>query len=315
MSAITKHEPGTGNLDAMLRMAGSLRQAGGMLPSHLRSEGEILAVILAGQELGLPPMAALRSLYIVHGKVGLSYDAMIGLLRRNGYTIQWEESTASRAVLLLTHPDGTSHREVWDVARAKTAGLHGRDMWKKYPDTMLRARCVSSAARAFAGDVLAGCYSADEVREISGGHVQAHDNDGHVTVELVDDRGANESHHYGNPEHDEARDRAVAIAEGFAAKHLGGLEECLMEAAVEMEAAGEDGDEIEAVVSGHERAIRDWVAEHGAEYMAACQHPATSNVKTKIFRRLQKWAVNAGLPQTLPGQLLAALRDAEQAAE
>lgn len=312
MNDIIKHDGnGNGGLDAMLRTASALRAAGGMLPQHLKSEGEILAVIMAGQELGLPPMAALRGLYLVHGKVGLSYDAMVGLLRRAGYRIQWQESTPSRAVLELTHPDGSTHTETWDTQRAKTAGLTGRDMWRKYPDTMLRARCVSSAARAFAGDVLAGCYSVDEVNEISRGRVDAHDNGGEVTVTVVDERGANDDHGYHNPEHAAERDRAVAIAEGFAAEVLPGLDECIAAAAAEIAEAGEreaDDTEMEAIRNGHYNAMCEWIQEHGPRYIDVCSaHPACSSVKGKVYRRLVNWSKEAGLPETTPRQILAEL--------
>jgi hypothetical protein len=145
-------------LDVALRAAAALKGARGLLPEALRSEGEIVAVLLAGQELGLPPMAALRGLQVVRGKVIISYDTMVALLRRAGYRIEWLESTAARAVLRLRAPDGSEHVETWDEQRARKAGLWGAGTWGKYPETMLRARCVSSAARAFAGEVLAGVY-------------------------------------------------------------------------------------------------------------------------------------------------------------
>jgi hypothetical protein len=145
-------------LDVALRAASALKGARGLLPEALKSEGEIVAVLLAGQELGLPPMAALRGLQIVRGKVIISYDTMIALLRRAGYRIEWLASTATEAALRLTAADGSSHTETWTTERAKKAGLWGQGTWGKYPDTMLRARCVSSAARAFAGEVLLGVY-------------------------------------------------------------------------------------------------------------------------------------------------------------
>lgn len=145
-------------LDVALRAAGALKNARGLLPEGLKNEGEIVAVLLAGQELGLPPMASLRGLQVVRGKVIISYDTMVALLRRAGYRIEWLTSSATEARLRLTAQDGSTHTERWDEARAKKAGLWGSSTWAKYPDTMLKARCVSSAARAFAGEVLAGVY-------------------------------------------------------------------------------------------------------------------------------------------------------------
>jgi hypothetical protein len=168
-------EAQTQALDVALRAAAALKGARGLLPEALKSEGEIVAVLLAGQELGLPPMASLRGLQVVRGKVIISYDTMIALLRRAGYRIEWLASTATEATLRLTAPGGSTHTETWGEERAKKAGLWGKGTWSQYPDTMLRARCVSSAARSFAGEVLAGVYveEAGEREEIEARAVRA----------------------------------------------------------------------------------------------------------------------------------------------
>jgi hypothetical protein len=167
--ALSMIEMQTQGLDLALRAAAALKGARGLLPDALKTEGEIVAVLLAGQELGLPPMASLRGLQVVRGKVIISYDTMVALLRRAGYRIEWLVTTATEASLRLTAPDGAMHTERWDEARARKAGLWGQGTWGKYPETMLRARCVSSAARAFAGEVLAGVYveEAGEREEIA----------------------------------------------------------------------------------------------------------------------------------------------------
>lgn len=314
-NAITRHGEGS-DLDAMLRTASALRSAGGMIPQHLRSEGEILAVIMAGRELGLGPMASLRSLFIVKGKVGLSYDAMVGLLRQAGYRVEWKETTNTRAVLVLTHPDGSTHTETWDVERAKKAELWGSSMWKKYPDTMLRARCVSSAARAFAGDVLAGCYSVDEVREISGGRVTGHDDGGDITVTVHDSRGANEDHGYHNPEAVEEREAAKAAARAWADKHLPALEECVTQAAAEMQEAADreaDAAELEAIKRGHENAMREWADEHVEGLRAvAYAHPIANKLMGLVHTRLRNWSREVGLGDAFAQSLLDAKQEAAQ---
>lgn len=156
-------EAQTSAMDLVLRTAEKLKGARGLLPETLKTEGEIVAVLLAGQELGIPPMAALRGLQVVRGKVIISYDTMIALLRRASYRVEWLESTQTKAVLRLTSPDGSTHVETWDQDRAKRAGLWGKGTWSQYPETMLRARCVSSGARAFAGEVLSGVYVEGEI--------------------------------------------------------------------------------------------------------------------------------------------------------
>ena len=281
------------DLDGLMRVADMLGKAGPMLPAHIKSPGEALAVIMAGAELGIPPMASLRGIHLVKGKVGMDYSLMIGLMRRAGYGVQWVTKSATRCELLLTHRDGTTHAEVWDVERAKKAGLWGgAGSWSNYPEAMLTARCTSSAARAFAGDVLAGCYSMDEVREISGGTASIGGSEVHVAEVIAPE------HTYDDPKQADEKLRVKAMAEGFCAEVLPNLEERIAQAVQEMqecaevatqdEAAGEM--ERKAVTANHRSAIKAWVAELGPRYIAACDHPACSSAKSKVWLRLRKWA-------------------------
>lgn len=153
----------------MMELARMLKGASGLIPEHLRTEGQILATILAGRELGLGPMASMRGLHVVKGKVGADYSLWVALLKRSGYRVEWIESTAEKVVLKLTDPKGAVHVEKWDKARAQAAGLWNQGQgWQRYPETMLRARAVTSAGRAFAAEVMSGSYSLDELDEIQG---------------------------------------------------------------------------------------------------------------------------------------------------
>ena len=281
------------DLDGLMRVADMLGKAGTMLPAHIKSPGEALAVIMAGAELGIPPMASLRGIHLVKGKVGMDYSLMIGLLRRAGYGVQWVAKSGTRCELLLTYRDGTTHTEVWDVERAKKAGLWGNaGPWTNDPEAMLTARCVSSASRAFAGDVLAGCYSMEEVREISGGTASIGGSEVHVG-EIIDPKDT-----YDDPKQADEKSRVKAIAEGFAAEVLPNIEERIAQAVQEMQecaevatqdaAAGEM--ERNAVTASHHFMLREWCRELGPRYIAACDHPACSSAKSKVWLRLRKWA-------------------------
>lgn len=156
------------NLGALVSLADRLQKAEGMVPKHMIGQpGKILAAILAGQELGVGPMASLRSFHVVEGKPVADYGFWVARLKAAGYRMEWLHKTAEKVTLRLTAPDGMSHTETWDKDRAVRAGLwNGKDNWKKYPETMLSARCVTSAGRAFAAEVMFGCYESDEAEEI-----------------------------------------------------------------------------------------------------------------------------------------------------
>ena len=153
-----------------LQFAEAVAKADGMIPrAYLGNPGKILACVLAGQELGVGPMASLRAFHIVEGKPCAAADFWVARLRAAGYRLDWLQRDNECVSLRLTAPDGSSITETWDRAKATAAGLwNGKDNWRKYPQAMLSARCITSAGRALAGEVMFGCYELDEADEIAG---------------------------------------------------------------------------------------------------------------------------------------------------
>lgn len=131
----------------------------------------VMAVMLKGRELGLPPMEALNSIYIIEGTPSLSSELMLGLIRTRGHRI-WYEATGEDGVATICgqrrYPDGTLdpviERITWTLDMARTANLLGKDNWKHYPAAMLRARAASALARMSYGEVLMGAvYTPEEL--------------------------------------------------------------------------------------------------------------------------------------------------------
>lgn len=126
---------------------------------------DVLAAILAGQEMGLAPMAALRLIHIVDGKPVLAADAMVALILASGkakFFRRAEVTSESVTYETQRHGDETVHRCTWSLAMAKLANLAHKDNWRKHPRSMLAARAKSELARDVYPDVLAGCYTPDE---------------------------------------------------------------------------------------------------------------------------------------------------------
>lgn len=153
-------------LPAIFTLAKALTKAPGFIPQHLKNEGEIAAVILAGRELGLQPMVSLRSLSMIKGKVVLAADVMLGLMIRAGAKVKWISDGANGvAKLELTRPGQEPHVSTFTMEDAQKAGLASNDNYKKHQGAMLRARAVSSAARAYMPDILSGSYVPGELEE------------------------------------------------------------------------------------------------------------------------------------------------------
>jgi hypothetical protein len=136
------------------------------VPASLRGKPEdITAAILAGQELGLKPMASLRSMDIIQGTPALRAHAMRGLVQSHGHQVQLVESTDDRCVMRGRRAGEEDWQEVeWTTRRAEQLGLLTKDQWKKQRRTMLIARATGEICRLIASDVLhAMPYAAEEL--------------------------------------------------------------------------------------------------------------------------------------------------------
>jgi hypothetical protein len=142
-----------------------------LLPVDLRGkEPDVFVTIMAGQELGLPPMASLRSIHVVKGKPVLSADAMVAVALRSGQCEYFRRVSADNisATYETKRVGSEPTRATWTIEDAKTAQLLSNDNWKKYPRAMLKARCKAELARDVYPDVLAGVYEEGEAREFEG---------------------------------------------------------------------------------------------------------------------------------------------------
>lgn len=150
----------------MERLAGT-----GFLPEAVKTPGQALAIVLAGRELGLGTMASLRGINLIKGRVSISASTQLSLMLRAGIRIKWIETSATRAILELSRDGSSPYRSTFTIEEARAAGLitTNRDgspgNWTKYPAAMLRARAITAGARAYAADLLDGCYDPEEIEE------------------------------------------------------------------------------------------------------------------------------------------------------
>jgi hypothetical protein len=128
---------------------------------------EAAAAIMTGQELGLSPLAALRSIDIIGGVPAMRAVALRALVQSKGHEIWVEESTKTQAVVAGRRRGADKvERSVWTIDRARDLGLLGKDNWKKQPIAMLLARATSELVRLIAADVILGIpYSVEEVQD------------------------------------------------------------------------------------------------------------------------------------------------------
>lgn len=128
---------------------------------------ECAAAVLAGQEMGMSPMASLRAIDVIEGRPGLSALGLRAQVQSKGHEIWTHESTATRAIVKGRRKGSDKvETSVWTIERAKTFGLTGKKNWREQPTAMLLARATSECARLIAADALLGMpYSTEELAD------------------------------------------------------------------------------------------------------------------------------------------------------
>jgi hypothetical protein len=163
--ATTVYEPQ--NASDAYQMAGRLVKSG-LLPAGIQTAEAAFAIIVTGKELGLTVMQSLRSVHIIKGKPTLSADLILALVKRSAACqyFQLVKSTDKVATYRTLRVGEEPTEMSFTHEQAQRAGLMGNDNWKKYPEAMLRARCIAALARAVYPDVVLGVYETSELEAV-----------------------------------------------------------------------------------------------------------------------------------------------------
>jgi hypothetical protein len=144
----------------MERMATSIAKSGLF---GMKTVDQALALMVVAAAEGKHPGSVAAEYHIIQGKASLKADAMLARFQQAGGKVEWHDHTDTKVSATFSHSQGGSLRIDWDLARAKAAGLGGKDNWAKYPRQMLRARVISEGVRAVFPAVLQGMYTPEEV--------------------------------------------------------------------------------------------------------------------------------------------------------
>lgn len=147
-----------------------LLAASGLLPEQYQGKPEnILWAIEYGRSLGIEPMAAINGINVIKGKPTASAALIQTLVRNAGHRLR-VQADSTKAVCEIIRKDDPDYvfTSIWDMERAKLAGLTSNPSWAKYPQQMLKARAVSECARDACAEVLAGVqYTPEEMEDVS----------------------------------------------------------------------------------------------------------------------------------------------------
>jgi len=134
--------------------------------SDARQAAQAAVKVMAGEELGLGPVASMTGIHIVKDKVTVGANLLAALIRKHpDYDYAVKEHTDQVCAIEFTYkgkPAGVSTFSMDDAAKA---GLMSNPTWKKWPMAMLFARAITQGQRWYAPDVAAGSplYTPDEL--------------------------------------------------------------------------------------------------------------------------------------------------------
>ncbi len=148
--------------DQIERMAQAVAKSGLF---GVKDVSQALALMLVAQAEGRHPALAARDYDIIQNRPSKKSEAMLRDFLESGGKVEWHQLDDTAAIASFSHPAGGTVKIDWTMKRAVSAGLGGKDMWKKYPRQMLRARTVSEGIRTVCPMATSGMYVPEEVKD------------------------------------------------------------------------------------------------------------------------------------------------------
>jgi hypothetical protein len=136
---------------------------------HYKKLGEagMRLIVEKAKSMGMHPVEALNGgLYNVSGKIEMTGQSMLSMIRQAGHSVTKDQKSTSTSVILhgKRKDTGDTWTSCFSIEDAKKAGIY-RNMWEKYPEVMCTWRCVSMLGRFLFSDILKGVYVEGEISE------------------------------------------------------------------------------------------------------------------------------------------------------
>lgn len=131
--------------------------------SDTTDAAQAIVKVLAGQELGIGPIAAMTGVYIVKGRVAIGANLMAAAVKRSGkYDYRIIDHSDQVCRIVFFEAGQQIGESTFTLADARKAGTQNID---KFPRNMLFARAMSNGVRWYTPDVFStAVYTPDELR-------------------------------------------------------------------------------------------------------------------------------------------------------
>ena len=122
-----------------------------------RAIAQAAVKVMAGRELGIPPVAAMMGIHVIKNRVSLSAQLMLACAKRAGY--RWDKHEADGWCELDWYDakDNLLGKSKFSIEEARAAGIvTPGSTWTKYPKNMLFWRAAAIGVREFCPDSISG---------------------------------------------------------------------------------------------------------------------------------------------------------------
>jgi len=138
----------------------------GFLGQHIKTPEQAVMVMMAGDELGLPPTVAFRDLHVIHGQIGMKAKLMLSLVRSSSVCRYFRpvgdpsDTEVTFETLRAGEPEPV--RRTFTIGDAVRAGyVKQNPKYQSDPKAMLSARCISILCDLMYGDITRGMKPAE----------------------------------------------------------------------------------------------------------------------------------------------------------
>lgn len=127
-----------------------------------KSEARAIVKVLAGQELGFGPIAAMTGIHVIKGKVSIGANLIAARIKGSGkYNYRVRQHTDTICEIEFFEQGESIGVSTFTKDDAKKMGTQNMD---KFPRNMLFARAISNGAKWYCPDVFGGpIYTPDEL--------------------------------------------------------------------------------------------------------------------------------------------------------
>ena len=161
---------GSENLATISMLADKFSRGGDLIPKEFQNSPEkCFIAIYKGASLGLDAFTSLQRIAVVNGRATIWGDTALSLVRKSGVMSKFKEELIKGvdgklvAHCTVQRKGEEEHKSSFSQEDAVTAGLWGNNVWKKYPQRMLKYRARAYALRDIFADILDGLHLKEEM--------------------------------------------------------------------------------------------------------------------------------------------------------